>query len=368
MIVSSLDVEGIRNLSPSCFCPSPAVNVIYGDNAQGKSNLLETIWLFTGGRSFRGAKDAELVRFGLEKARAKLSFYAAGRHQEAELLLENGKRRAWVNGVAQRSPAAMVGRFCAVIFSPDHLSFVKDGPAGRRKFLDAAICQIKPSFATALTRYNKSVAQRNALLKDVGRRPYLMDTMDSWDEAVASLVAALVKERLRYLVLLRPEAENLYRGISAGKEQLELGYQASFPLEQERMEENLLAALRENRELDIKTGATNAGPHRDDLVIKINGAPARNFGSQGQQRSAVLALKLSEAAVLSQSIGERPVVLLDDVMSELDAHRQDYLLNHMKGFQVFITCCEPAAVLRLMEGASFRMESGALAAAEKEKA
>ena len=360
MIVTSLDVTGYRNLSPIRFFPSPLVNVIYGDNAQGKSNLLEAIWIFTGGRSFRGAKDAELIAFGQEKANVTLSFFAGGRDQQAEITFENGKRRGLVNGIVQRSPAAMVGKFCAVIFSPDHLSFVKEGPQERRKFLDAAICQIKPAFATALNRYNKSILQRNALLKDIYRKPYLIDTLDSWDEAAASLGAILIRERLRYLDLLRPKAEELYRGISSQKESLNLAYHTAYPLSEAEMEKSLLIALKQHREIDLKTGTTGVGPHRDDLVIQINGVPARNFGSQGQQRSAVLALKLSEASVLCNAIGEKPVVLLDDVMSELDLNRQDYLLNHMRDFQVFITCCDPAAVLRLMNGKSFQMNGGVL--------
>ncbi len=363
MIVSSLEAEGYRNLSATRFLPSPFVNVIYGDNAQGKTNLLEAVWLFTGGRSFRGAKDGELISFGKDTARLCLGFQAAGRPQKAELIMENGRRRASVNEIPQRSPAGLIGRFCAVIFAPVHLSLVKDGPSERRKFLDAALCQIKPAFATALSRYNKGVQQRNALLKDLSRKPYLRDTLDSWDETVSALGEVLTRERLLYLERLCPQAEEIYRGIAAQKETMSIAYRSSCG-----KGESLLDALRRVREEDIRAGITTVGPHRDDFDILVDRAPARSFASQGQQRSAVLALKLSEAAVLEQIIGEKPVVLLDDVMSELDVHRQDYLLNHMKGWQVFITCCDPTAVLRMTGGCAFCVKNGVLTAEPDRKA
>lgn len=360
MFVTSLSAEGYRNLIKTQFSPSSQINVIYGDNAQGKSNLLEAIWIFTGGRSFRGAKDAELVRFQDEKAALRLGFFAAGREQEAQLFIENGRRRAVINGVTQKSPAALVGRFCATIFSPDHLSFIKDGPSERRKFLDAAICQIKPSFATSITRYNKIISQRNTLLKELYKKPYLADTLDSWNEAAAAAGAVIIKERRRYLELLKPEAEALYQGISDQKEQLSLCYQCSFPCQDGDYEAAFRKALQEGKESDLRAGITTAGPHRDDLTIQINQNSARSFGSQGQQRSAILALKLSEAAVLRNALGENPVILLDDVLSELDSHRQDYLLNHIRDFQVFITCCDPTAVFRMIGGRSFQMAKGVL--------
>ena len=364
MRVDRLSLEGYRNLSRVEFHPSEQVNVIYGRNAQGKTNLLEAIWLFTGGRSFRGAKDAELVGFGREKTRLDLEFFAAGREQTALLTIEQGKRRLELNELPLRSPAGMVGNFCSVIFSPTHLSLIKDGPAERRKFLDAAICQRKPSYATALNRYNRSIVERNALLKNLYHKPYLQDTLDAWDEQICRLGSLLIQERKKYVDLLLPHVREIYGGISGNCEEMGIRYLSSFPLEEgcgtEEIYARMLEACRAQREEDIRAAHTSVGPHREDLDLTIDGISARHFGSQGQQRSCVLALKLSEAEILKESIGEQPVVLLDDVMSELDTQRQDYILNHMDGWQVFVTCCDPVAILRMVKGKAFEMEGGVL--------
>ena len=292
------------------------MNVIYGRNAQGKTNLLEAIWLFTGGRSFRGARDGELVAFGQEKAALQLQFYSEEREQEAGLTIQNGRRSASLNGVPKRSPAELVGKFRAVLFSPEHLSLIKSGPALRRNFIDAALCQVKPAYAPLLSRY------------------------------------AVARERAAYIQKIEAPARELYAGISENKEQFGIQYQKSA--------ENLREALAAARRDDLQSGHTTVGPHRDDLEVTVDGVSARAYGSQGQQRSLVLALKLAEADVLEQEGGEAPVILLDDVMSELDAGRQHYLLNRLDGRQVFLTCCEPGAVKRLEEGALFEVRRGEL--------
>lgn len=364
MRVDRLTLQGYRNLSAVEFRPSEQVNVIYGQNAQGKTNLLEAVWLFTGGRSFRGAKDSELVGFGKEKAGLEMEFFAAEREQTAKMTIENGRRRVELNELPLRSPAGMVGNFCGVIFSPMHLSLIKDGPAERRKFLDAALCQRKPAYATALSQYNRSIVERNALLKSLYHRPYLQDTLDAWDEQVCRLGSGIIAERRRYVELLLPHAREIYGGFSGEKEEMGMQYLGSFPSDPNSTEgelfEQMLAACRKQREEDIRTASTSVGPHREDLDLTIDGLSARHFGSQGQQRSCVLSLKLSEAALLRQTLREQPVVLLDDVMSELDTRRQDYILNQMDGWQVFVTCCDPAAILRMVKGKAFEMEGGIL--------
>lgn len=369
MNVTGLCWKHYRNLRQGALIPCEGVNVIFGENAQGKTNLLEAIWVFTGGRSFRGAKDENLIAFGEQQAKAELSFFAEQRAQEAQLLLQAAKPNAAVrrsytlNGIAQKSPSGMVGSFCACVFAPIHLSLVEAGPAERRKFLDGAICQAKPGAAQTLARYRRAVEQRNALLKEIPRRLYLENTLDEWDEVLAPLGGAVVKDRLDYLAQLQPAAEEFYFGISSGRENLSVSYECSFDRQADEADgfgECFLRALRENRRADLAAGFTTCGPHRDDFSLCINALSARTFGSQGQKRSAALALKLGEAAVLRENLGEKPVVLFDDVMSELDRSRQDYLFNRMQGWQIFITCCEPAAVLRLSGGKTFRMEGGAL--------
>ena len=332
MRVLSLTARGFRNLGELRFEPHEGLNVVYGENAQGKTNLLEAMWLFTGGRSFRGAKDSELVRFGEEEASLALSFFSQEREQKAELVLRAGARRFTLNGVPQRSGAALVGRFCAVVFSPEHLSLVKGGPAERRAFLDSALCQVRPQYAAVFARYRHTLNQRNALLKDIARHPELLDTLSIWDERLCRYGEQLVRDRKAYLERLAPIAAKHYEGISGGREALEVFYEPSF---RESMAEELFAARRE----DLRSGHTSVGPHRDDLGLRLAGAPARMFASQGQQRSIVLALKLAEATVLALSCGEEPVVFLDDVLSELDAGRQEYLLRTLGGRQVFLTGC-----------------------------
>lgn len=365
MRVRSLCFENYRNLLPGEFSPQNGVNVIWGSNAQGKTNLLEAMWLFTGGHSFRGSRDSDLIRreqdgSSRENARLVLAFTGGGREQQAEIRLQNGRRSATLNGVGKRTASSLVGAFCAVVFSPEHLSLVKDGPSQRRSFLDSAICQLRPSYAGLLTQYGRTLQQRNTLLKDIPRHRELLDTLEIWDERLAGFGAGIMEERERYIGKLAPEAGKIYRGISRQKEELGLQYQITAMPQEEgaSYRQAMLDALRRCRRDDLGAGFTTVGPHRDDLLLVINGAAARVFGSQGQQRSAVLALKLAEAAVLEETIGEPPVVLLDDVMSELDTSRQEYLLNHLQGRQIFITCCDPSSVRLLEQGGVFQVQEG----------
>lgn len=374
MRVIRLQYDGYRNLVPDAVEAAEGVNLIYGDNAQGKTNLVEGIWLFTGAKSFRGSKDGELTGFDKEFSRLKLDFYAGGREQNAELRVA-GRRQAILNGVELKSPTQLAGGFCAVIFSPSHLSLIQDGPAARRKFLDIAIGQMWPKYIEILRRYTRAVTQRNAALKDLRFSSRMEGLMDIFDQSIAQFGGRLTEYRRRYVEALRRYAPEIYSGLSGGREKLFLSYlpahlpageedgQAekaamSVSARSEAYAAELLEALRAAREEDIRTGATSVGPHRDDMELTIDGLPVRSFGSQGQKRSAVLTLKLAEAEVLKNGLGEKPVILLDDVMSELDAARQDYILNHISGWQVFITCCDPAPIQRLTGGRSFHMESG----------
>ncbi len=369
MFVQRLAIQSFRNLEDGELFPCQGVNVIYGDNAQGKTNLLESLWLFTGGHSFRGAKDGELPRLDPEKggnspvASLALDFYGEGREQKALLRIENGRRSSVINGVKRKTGAALVGKIRAVIFSPEHLLLVKEGPSRRRNFIDGALCQLKPSFAHALSYYNRALLQRNALLKDMARFPELRDTLEVWDMRLAKLGVSVMTERRNYVDKLAPRVQDIYDGISKGKEQIKIEYSPAvrFPVENfsaADAEEVFLQELRRTLPSDAKSGFTSAGPHRDDLEISLNGLSARAYGSQGQQRSAVLSLKLAEAETLAEVSGETPIVLLDDVMSELDQSRQDYLLNHLHGKQVFITCCSPETVSLQETGKRFRVEAG----------
>lgn len=364
MKVNRLGFRNYRNLKENELVPGPEVNVIYGDNAQGKTNLLEAIWLFTGGRSFRGAKDQELISFSsADGAALALDFEAEERDQTAKITIDGTlkKRAAQLNGVNQPAASALIGKFCAVVFSPDHLSLIKEGPSMRRKFIDAALCQKKPAYARLLSQYSRTLAQRNTLLKDISFHSELLETLEIWDEKLSRLGAAVTIERKRYIERLSKAAEEIYHGISKGKEQFAACYDSTLPqagLDEAEYGEAYFSLLKNGRKEDLNAGFTTKGPHRDDLSVKIQEKSAREYGSQGQQRSCVLALKLAEAALLAESLEEKPVILLDDVMSELDASRQDYLLNKIQGWQVFITCCDPNSILGLSQGKTFYVKNG----------
>jgi len=352
VIIQHLEVKNYRNLQHGVIIPQNGINIIYGKNAQGKTNLLEAVWLFTGGRSFRGAKDTDLVLHGENRAEINLDFFSGERGQTAQIFIENGRRNAVLNGVAQKSASGLIGKFFSVVFSPEHIALVREGPSLRRDFTDAALCQIRPGYAALLSRYNHTLVQRNPLLKDIPRHAELMDTLEIWDEKLAAYGETVVRGRMEYIESIREPVKEIYAGISNHEEAIDLKYQKSA--------EDLKQALKAARREDVAAGHTSVGPHRDDIDITIDRQSARAFGSQGQKRSAVLALKLAEAELLFRRTGERPVILLDDVMSELDSGRQDYLLNHLNSCQVFITCCEPGAVKQLREGALFEMDGGTL--------
>lgn len=367
MRVRAVLLQNYRNLKNCAVEPSAGVNVICGDNAQGKTNFLESMWIFTGGRSFRGAKDRELVAFGEHFAKAFFTAESFGREQNLQVAITpGGKREVTVNKVPQESASALVGRFCAVVFSPVHLALVKEGPGVRRKFLDTAICQIQPKYAKQILRYNHILSQRNSLLRDLKKSNKFESTLEIWDEKIAECAATLLLKRQTFVGALKPSAAKFYEGLSAGRETMSLQYRPSVqtgPGEtEEALKWEIFKKFEQLRQEDIAAGFTTRGPHRDDLEIKINGKSARQFSSQGQQRSAVLAMKLAKAELIQRKIGEPPVILLDDVLSELDATRQSYLLNSIAEKQVFITCCERDLGKKLAAGAVFTVEQGEIRA------
>ena len=360
MTINSVKIKNFRNIAELSFTADNGVHVIYGENAQGKTNILESIWLFTGCKSFRGAKDNELIKFGEDFAKINLDFSDNIREKKSEIIIADKKKNASLNGVSLRSTAELIGSFYAVIFSPVHLSLIKDGPAARRKFLDTALCQLKPSYAEHLAGYKRALIQRNALLKDLHLNSELYDMLDTWDDQLARYSACVIKERLQYIDLLSDYSKSIYSGISENKENFSVFYSKNInkELSIKDIYLNEIEILKNSRKEDIFSKTTTVGPHRDDLEILINNVSARSYGSQGQQRSCALALKLGESEIIKKVTGETPVALLDDVMSELDEKRQDYVLNHINDRQVFLTCCDPSQVLRLCGGKSFLIKGG----------
>lgn len=364
MTVKELRFENFRNLENNRIEPSEKTNVIYGENAQGKTNLLEAIWLFCGGHSFRGAKESEMIAFEKNFFRLSMVFRSGEREQSAEIAFAKDRKQIRINGVERNSSSYLTEVFSAVVFSPEHLTLIKSGPNVRRRFLDAAICQHRIRYASMLAKYQQIMNQRNALLKDIYKHKELKEMLPIWDDTLASVGAAILKERCDYLRMLREPAQRYHSGISGDKETLGIEYISTEKVDEndssEILREKMLDALKASRHEDDCTGTTNAGPHRDDLDIRINGVSARRFGSQGQQRSAVLSLKLAEAELLYHKNGERPVILLDDVLSELDGTRQDFLLNRVEDYQVFVTCCEESNKEQLRSGRVFYIQNGVI--------
>lgn len=357
-------LKDYRNIAAAEFSPGYPLTVLCGDNGQGKTNLLEAIWLLTGSKSFRGAKDTELVRRGADTALLRARVEAGGVERELSFTVglpgsARPGRLAKLNGADQGRASELAGLFTAVVFAPGHLNLVKGSPEGRRRFIDGALCQLYPGYLDTFKKYLRVMAQKNALLKHYNQTPGAGEMLDVFDEQMAAAGEELTRRRGEYLAALRPLAVKNYEDISRGAEEMALEYQPSFG------ETGLLEALRAARKADLHCGFCTVGPHREDFSITLNGQAARTDASQGQQRSAVLSLKLAEAARAEQVAGEHPVMLLDDVLSELDERRQAYLLTRMEGRQIFVTSCD-AAAFRRTDGAVFCMRGGRLSPAEQE--
>ena len=351
MRVLSLELKNFRNIENLKIEPCDTMNVICGENAQGKTNLLESIWLFTGAKSFRGAKDEAFLKFGEKKAVCKMNFIAEEVEKEATVEIED-RRKASLNGKKLKSPSLLAGNFNAIVFSPTDLRLVSEGPAVRRRFLDLAIGQLYPAYIEILKNYLRAVTQRNKIIKDFRYDSTVSVMLDVFEEEIANNGLKIIKYRNRYIEILSEFIPALYNGLSGGKENLEIEYIKSFK------GENLKEELKKSRTEDMYSTKTGVGPHRDDLEFKINGISARNYGSQGQKRSVALALKLAEAEVIKKNTGECPICLLDDVMSELDPNRQNFILNHIKEMQTFLSCCDPENVKNLEVGKKIIIKDG----------
>ncbi len=355
MKVTRLEVNAFRNLSAIELEAHDGVNVIYGENGQGKTNIIEAIWLFTGSKSFRGAGTSELVPLGGVRSDISLDYHDGVRENRLRMIMGD-KKEISQNAVTLSSAAELCGGFCCVVFSPVHLNLIKGSPSERRKLIDMIIGQLKPRYLSVLSEYQRILLQRNTLLKDIQFSSSLLDTLEIWDQSLAKKGALITKTRQSFIERLKPLCSEFYGGISNGKESFDMSYQSNIEADGEISELTMAAALKAARAEDIRNGTTSAGPHRDDIMIDINGISARSFGSQGQQRSGVLAIKLGEAALMNEILGQTPVILLDDVMSELDDSRRDFLLHRLEDKQIFITCCDPNQIFDVDR--SFKVAAG----------
>ncbi len=350
MIVNNIKIKNFRNIENIYFNPNENINVICGENAQGKTNLIEAIWFFTGAKSFRGIKDNEAIKKNKEKADLYLSFISEGIEKEAEIEIKD-KKRIKINGKNISNISEYVGNFTAVVFSPADLNFISGGPNERRKFLDTAIGQLYPKYVDILREYSRAVKQRNNILKDSIKDGSLSFLLDDFEKIIAAEGEKIIKYREKYIEQLKIFAGEIYSGISENKEIFNLNYQKT-------VKNSFLEELKISRETDKYRGITSIGPHRDDILFTINNMGAKEYASQGQKRSIALSLKLAEAEIIKKISGENPVILLDDVMSELDKSRQNYILNKIKGRQVFITCCEDEIFTLLNKGKFITIKNG----------
>lgn len=351
MLIEKIRLAEFRNISELEIFPYEEMNVICGENAQGKTNLLEAIWLFCGMKSFRSSKDSSFINFKKKEALCELDFIASGVKNNAQMKFGE-KRIAFLNEKALSNPSKLAAVFNAVIFSPNDISLIKDGPSQRRKFIDTAACQLFPGYVELLKNYMRAVMQRNQIIKNFKFDASLSVMLDVFEDEIAESGKRIIDFRKKYIIGLKRYIPNIYLGLSSGRENIAIDYICSC--DSLRLKEKLFLSRKD----DMYSGFTSIGPHRDDIDIKINGISARNYGSQGQKRSAALALKLSHAEILNEINGEYPVCLLDDVMSELDPERQNYILNHIKGRQSFITCCDPSNTEGLKDGKIIRIKNG----------
>lgn len=360
MRINGFSATNLRNLKEFSLKADENVNVIFGENAQGKTNILEGMWLFSGMRSFRGAKDREIINFDAQNMSLQVDFFAGLRDHSARLFVDE-KKHLTLNGIKENNFKRISEFFKVIIFSPVHLSLIKDGPSVRRSFIDDALYQLRAGYRVLVNEYTKALTQRNALLKDARHNSSLIMLLEIWEERLCYLGARVVLQRKRYVEQILPFLSDIFTDLSSGKEEISLKYSQTDCEEGDEIadiQQKMLVAMRRNRQDDFISLSTSVGPHRDDLVIEINGKSARSYGSQGQQRSCALALKLAEARLLEKITGEAPVILLDDVMSELDAGRQRYVFNNIEKNQVFITCCEPPALLKNDSFKVFEVRNG----------
>ena len=364
MKVNKIEFESFRNIDSEIIEFSDGINVIYGENAQGKTNILEGIYLFARGKSFRAFKDKELIKFDKNIAYAKMEFQV--KDDKTTLGVEipkNQVKKFYRNKVKVNKTAEIIGEFRAVLFCPSHLGIIKDAPATRRKFIDVAISQLRPVYLKMMTRYNQVLEERNAILKMMPEeRTQNLELIDIYSEELASLCADIADIRNEYIKKLDYWVKIFFDEMTKGQESPKITYEANVNENdfenRESLKNRYLNLLKNNKEREFKYGATLFGIHKDDLKIEINGKDSLLYSSQGQQRSLALAMKMAEGEISREQKGEYPVFLFDDVLSELDDNRKAYILSNIKNRQVIITACDKS-VFENSEGCNFiNIENG----------
>ena len=335
MYIKKVILENFRNYENQEIELNENINIIYGNNAQGKTNIIESVFLCAFGKSFRAKKDSELIKFDENNCKVEVFYNKIDREGSIKAIIED-KKVFFSNGVKQNKISDIIGKINVVIFTPDDIEIIKDGPQKRRRFLDMMISSLRPNYLHLLNNYNKTLEQRNNYLRQIKMENKNPSMLDIWDEQLADYSFKIYEYRKYFIEKISNIIEDIHSLITkSGKEDIKIKY-----ISNSKNKESFLENLKKSRQVDIKRGFTATGVHRDDFMIYINGRPVSIFGSQGQQRTTILTLKLCELKIVKEEIGDSPILLLDDFMSELDEKRRESFLENIKGNQVIITCTD----------------------------
>ena len=334
MYINKIKLNNFRNYEEQEILLNPNINIFYGDNAQGKTNIIESIFLCAIGKSFRTTNDKEMIKFNKENASVYIEYKKVDREGTIKIYIEN-KKNIYVNGIKIKKLSELLGKINIVIFTPDDIQILKEGPQKRRRFLDIMIGQLRPNYVHILNLYNKTLEQRNNYLKQIKIENKPEELLEIWDEKLAEYGEKVFLYRNEFIEKIKEKINNIHEDITENKENLKIEYESNC-----KSKEEYLNLLKERRKLDIIKGFTTKGVHRDDFMIYINNELVNIYGSQGQNRTVILSLKIAEMQVIYDEIGEYPILLLDDFMSELDEKRRKNFLENIENKQVIITCTD----------------------------
>lgn len=351
MYIKEISLENFRNYDNQKITLNENINIIYGNNAQGKTNIIEAIFLCAYGKSFRAKKDSDIIKFDKDTALVEISYERVDRQGNIKAEIKE-KKTFFINEIKQSKVSDIIGKINVVIFTPDDIDIIKDGPQRRRKFLDMLISSLRPNYIHLLNSYNKTLEQRNNYLRQIKLENKNVNMLEIWDEQLAEYSYKIYEYRKYFVEKISERIEVIHNSITkSGKENIKIKY-----ISNSKDKKSFLENLKKSRDIDIKRGFTAIGVHRDDFIIYIDNKPVSIFGSQGQQRTSILTLKLCELEIIKEDIGETPILLLDDFMSELDETRRKSFLDNITGSQVIITCTDKINIEN--EGYSFLVENG----------
>ncbi|MBQ3407847.1 MAG: DNA replication/repair protein RecF [Clostridia bacterium] len=334
MLITSLKIKNFRNYEELNLDFNNKINIFYGNNAQGKTNIIESIFLCAIGKSFRTNKDKELIKFNKDFLNIEINYKKSDRDGKIKIDISE-KKEIYLNGIKTKKLSELVGKINVVLFTPDDINILKDGPKMRRRFLDIMISQLRPNYIYCLNMYAKTLEQRNMYLKQIKFEQKNSDMLDVWDIKLSEYGEKIFNYRKEFIEKIKNKINKIHENITNNNEKIKIEYLSDF-----LDKENFYSSLKENKKVDIMRGATTKGIHRDDFILYLNNKNVSIYGSQGQNRTAILSLKMSELQVIKDEIGENPILLLDDFMSELDEERRNNFLNNIGDTQVFVTCTD----------------------------